>query len=86
MTHLINKNRWLAFPLIVVFLSACTLAKEYQRPELELPKQFDRVSFADTSSIADIEWKSFFTNAELQILIDNGLKYNHDLLIALNRI
>ena len=86
MTHLINKNRWLAFPLIVVFLSACTLAKEYQRPELELPKQFDRVSFADTSSIADIEWKKFFTNTSLQLLIEKGVRYNHDLLVAIKRI
>src|SRR4030095_7377774 len=60
--------------------------KEYQRPELELPKQFSAVSFSDTSSIADIEWKKFFTNSDLQNLIDKGIKYNHNLLIALRRI
>jgi NodT family efflux transporter outer membrane factor (OMF) lipoprotein len=62
------------------------MGKEYQRPELELPKQFTAVSYADTSSIADIEWKKFFTDTTLQGLIDRGLKYNHDLLIAVKHI
>lgn len=72
--------------LLILFLSACRMGKEYQRPELELPKQFSAVSFADTSSIADIEWKKFFTDTTLQGLIEKGLQYNHDLLIAVKRI
>src|SRR5437762_9826701 len=70
----------------IIFISSCKVGKEYQRPELELPKQFNNVSFADTSSIADIEWKKFFTDLDLQTLIDKGIKYNHDLLIAIKRI
>jgi outer membrane protein TolC len=72
--------------LLIVFFSACRLGKEYQRPQLELPKQFNGLSFSDTSSIADIEWKKFFTNPELQQLIAKGINYNHNLLIALKRI
>ncbi|HEX6181653.1 MAG TPA: TolC family protein, partial [Chitinophagaceae bacterium] len=72
--------------LLAVVFSSCMLGKKYQRPELELPQQFNAVAYADTSSIADIEWKNFFTTPELQRLIDTGLKYNHDLLIAINRI
>ena len=72
--------------LLLVFISSCKVGKEYQRPALELPKQFNAVSFSDTSSIADIEWKKFFTNTDLQNLIDKGIKYNHDLLIAIKRI
>ena len=80
-----------SFPLIILvaaatIVSSCKVGKEYQRPELELPKQFNGVSFADTSSIADLEWKKFFANPELQTLIDRGIKYNHDLLIAVKRI
>ena len=52
---------WSILFLLVSFISSCKVGKEYQRPELELPKQFNDVSFADTSSIADIEWKKFFT-------------------------
>ena len=73
------------FFLIGLF-GSCRLGKEYQRPELELPKQFTSVSFSDTSSIADIEWKNFFTNPDLQKLINDGIAYNHDLLIAMKRI
>lgn len=87
----IGNRQWAIYKLIVSVLlimavSSCRVGKEYQRPAVELPAQFNAVPFADTSSMADIEWKNFFTNAELQTLIDNGLKYNHDLLIALNRI
>jgi multidrug efflux system outer membrane protein len=71
---------------LVILVSSCKVGKEYQRPELELPKQFNAVSFSDTSSIADIEWKKFFTNTDLLNLIDKGIKYNHDLLVAIKRI
>lgn len=73
--------------LVVVILAAsCNLSKEYQRPELELPEQFQQLSFADTSSIADIEWKQFFTDTTLLNLIQTSLTYNQDLLIAVKRI
>src|SRR5688572_30318977 len=83
-------NNMIGLFVLMVALS-CKVGKEYQRPELELPKQFSTdqaqpVSFADTSSIADIEWKIFFTDGTLQELIQKGLQYNHDLLIAIKRI
>lgn len=71
---------------LLVFISSCKMGKEYQRPELTMPEQFNGVSFADTSSIADVEWKLFFTDTTLQALIEKGLTYNYDLLIAMNRI
>jgi multidrug efflux system outer membrane protein len=72
--------------VFIVFISSCKVGKEYQRPTVELPKQFNNVSFADTSSIADIEWKNFFTDTTLQNLVQKGIVYNHDLLVAINRI
>src|SRR6187455_458486 len=72
--------------LIILFISSCKVGKEYQRPALELPKQFNNVSFSDTSSIADIEWKNFFTDNTLQDLIQKGITHNHDLLLAMKRI
>ena len=71
---------------LVTFIYSCRVGKAYQRPELELPKQYTAVSFSDTSSIADIEWKNFFTNPDLQKLINEGITYNHDLLMAMKRI
>lgn len=75
-----------SFFLLVILLSACRVGKNYQRPELELPEQFGTVSYADTSSIADLDWRSFFTDPTLQGLIEKGIQYNHDLLMAVKRI
>ncbi len=86
MIQKIKSRQYSILILLLLFLSACRLGKEYQRPELELPKEFTAVSFSDTSSIADIEWKKFFTDPSLQELIDKGIKYNHDLLVAIKRI
>ena len=86
MIQKINLKHYSVLSLLMIFLSACRLGKEYQRPEVELPQQFGTVSFADTSSIADIEWKKFFSDSTLQALIEKGIQYNHDLLIAIKRI
>lgn len=73
-------------------LSACKVGKNYQRPELPLPQQFssadsaNSVSYADTSSIADIEWKEFFTDPALQALISKGITYNNNLQAAIKRM
>lgn len=86
---MLNKNNWkqyLFFPLLGLLLIGCRVGKEYQRPELETPSQFKQVSYADTSSIADIEWKQFFTDPTLQQLIAKGIQYNHDLLVALKHM
>ena len=72
--------------MLLIIVSSCRIGKEYQRPALELPQQFNTTSFSDTSSIADIEWKKFFTDPVLQNLIDKGILYNHDLLLAIKRI
>ena len=82
----INSKQYSIILLLVVFISACRMGKEYQRPELELPKEFTTASFSDTSSIANIEWKRFFTNTSLQALINQGIVYNQDLLLAMKRI
>jgi outer membrane protein TolC len=66
-------TRYLIVFLLIAFISSCKMGKEYQRPEVQLPVQFGAtVSFADTSSIADIEWRAFFTDTTLQQLIEKG--------------
>jgi outer membrane protein, multidrug efflux system len=85
MKRFMNTTRLATFSL-VMFLFSCRVGKMYQRPELELPQQFPAVSFADTSSIADISWRSFFPDTTLQALIQKGIDHNHDLLAAIKRI
>lgn len=85
MKQSIKKHIYFLFlPLLLLY--ACRVGKAYQRPEVELPEQFNGVSFSDTSSIADIEWKNFFTDPALQGLIEKGIHYNHDLLLAVRRL
>lgn len=69
-----------------VILASCKVGKNYQRPTVAVPKQFNNTSFADTSSIADVPWRSFFTDTTLQNLIDRGIRYNYNLQIAVKRI
>ncbi|MEP7258983.1 MAG: efflux transporter outer membrane subunit [Flavitalea sp.] len=78
-------------PVIIVLIaiiafSSCTTGKRYQQPALDLPKSFEAAAPADTVSIADLEWKFFFSDTALQSLIENGIRYNHDLQLAINRL
>lgn len=74
--------------LAALILAGCKVGKDYQRPQVQLPQQFGTPtqSFADTSSIADIAWKEFFTDPTLQELITRGISYNNDLQVAIKRI
>jgi len=72
--------------LSFVALSACTVGKNYQRPDLPVPQEFRGVTTSDTSSIADIEWKQFFTDTTLQGLISRGIAYNYDMQLAIKRM
>src|ERR1700741_1638578 len=89
MTQHINDKKYFILLLMIIILSACRMGKEYQRPSVLLPDKFstgNQVSYADTSSIADIEWKNFFTDPTLLDLIDKGIKNNNDLLTSIKRI
>jgi NodT family efflux transporter outer membrane factor (OMF) lipoprotein len=83
--NLYNKP-YLLVLLAITFFCACRTGKEYQQPDLGMPSQFGSISFSDTSSIADIEWKNFFTDTTLQRLIEKGISYNNDLLVAVKNI
>jgi len=75
----------LAFILVV--LSACTVSKDIETPKPALPANFRNAAIAsDTTSIADMGWKNFFTDAVLQQLIDSAIVKNYDLQIALKNI
>lgn len=86
MNKMIKINRFSFLILVVVLLAACRVGKEYQRPALELPENFNGINSPDTNSIADIGWKTFFTDPTLQVLIEKGIAHNHDMLVALKRI
>lgn len=70
----------------LIVLAACKVTKDYKRPDLNLPEQYRGATFSDTSSVADIEWKTFFTEPALQALIQKGIEHNSDLLAAIKNI
>ncbi|RYY36191.1 MAG: efflux transporter outer membrane subunit [Sphingobacteriaceae bacterium] len=82
-----NKSIIYASLLLALFISACKVGKNYERPAVQLPDQFAAAQqTADTSSIASLQWKQFFTDTALLSLIDKGIKHNYDLQIAVKRI
>ncbi len=73
--------------LALVLLSACTVSKNVETPKPALPESFGNVAATtDTSSVADIPWKSFFTDAILQKLIDSAIIKNYDMQIAIKNL
>lgn len=74
----------LAFVLIV--LSACKVSKNVEIPKDAAPAAFRNVQSSDTTSIADIPWKTFFTDATLQKLIDSAIIKNYDMQLAVKNI
>jgi len=75
------------FVIFLMLVTACRTGKNYQRPAVLLPERFSLDStIHDTSSIADISWRNFFSDTILRHLIDTGLVLNFDLQFALRNI
>lgn len=73
--------------LVLSVLSACKVSKDVETPKPALPETFrNAANTTDTSSIAVIQWKQFFTEATLQKLIDSAIAKNYDMQIAVKNI
>ena len=79
-------NKIILFSFLTLIVASCKVGQNYQRPNANLPEKFRNITTADTSSIADIEWKNFFTDPVLQKLIEKGIANNYDLQIALKNV
>jgi NodT family efflux transporter outer membrane factor (OMF) lipoprotein len=84
LTTMKNINKYLL--VLTLALSACGVSKDIQTPQAALPANFRNAVSTDTTSIADIPWKQFFTDAELQKLIDSAITKNYDLQLAIKNI
>ena len=72
--------------LITTFIS-CKVSKDIETPKDALPENFRSASVSkDTTSIADLEWKNFFTEKDIIKLIDSAVVRNNDLQIATKNI
>lgn len=71
--------------LIMTGLYSCKIGKKYSRPELHLPERITE-QHSDSSTLADQDWKTIYTDTLLQSLIQKALDNNKDMLIAASRI
>ena len=69
-------------------LQSCFVAKEYVRPEIPVVDSLYRTDNLDldSTSLADVSWKTLFTDAELQQYIEEGLQNNMDVRIAIQQL
>src|SRR6186713_1228605 len=74
------------FTAFMLLLSACKVSKDIATPTDAAPPAYRNASVEDTASIAIIEWKNFFTDKDLQQLIDSSIANNYDMQVALKNI
>ncbi len=82
----LRPNRSFLWVLLVMTLSSCRIFNKYHAPEYDTQGLFRNENPTDTTTIADIPWRTYFADAALAALIDSGLKNNYDLRIAVTRI
>lgn len=84
------KKNQLKIVLAVISVStfiSCSVSKDTPLPATAIPESFRGASTTtDSSSIADISWKDFYTDAALRTLIDSAITRNNDLQIAIKNI
>ena len=73
--------------ILITTLISCSVSKDIETPKDALPENFRNASVSkDTTSIADLEWKNFFTEKDIIRLIDSAVARNNDLQIATKNI
>ena len=70
--------------VLLALLGGCSLIPAYERPALPVPEQFAGTGEAKTSAVP--AWQAYFSDPQLQGLIDAALNNNRDLRIALARV
>ena len=69
-----------------VFLSACQILPEFNKPAAPIPDKFPIAVEPAATPVADIGWSEFFLNPELRQAIATALEHNRDLKTAALRI
>ena len=72
---------------LATLLTSCSIYKKYSRPEeISTDKLYGNLEKADTTSLADLSWREFFTDKHLQGYIEEALKNNIDMRLAAERV
>ncbi|MDH6304995.1 multidrug efflux system outer membrane protein [Parabacteroides sp. PF5-5] len=85
-----NRKYMKSVLLLGVFLSlgltSCQVVNKYKTPDIDDAYLYRGESSVDTTTIATIPWREYFTDPYLQSLIEEGLQQNFNLQIAYTRI
>lgn len=83
-----TKNVVLLGVLLSMGLTSCGIlnTNKYKAPEVNTDDLFRNSNSTDTTTIANIPWREYFSDPILQSLIEEGLTNNYDLRIAYTRI
>jgi len=86
-------NRMKLFlPVLFLLLASCTMAPRYQRPDAPVSDNWptsaanQQAGEASAPAAADIPWRDFFVDPQLQALISRALENNRDLRVAVLNI
>lgn len=72
--------------LLLLFLAGCKVSKDVSLPANAAPAAYRNSSTADTSTIADIQWKHFFNDDNLQRLINSAITNNYNMQVAVKNV
>jgi len=72
--------------ILLMGFTSCGIINTYKAPEIDTQNMFREENPSDTTTIADIPWRDYFTDPALQALIDEGLANNFDMRIAYTRL
>ncbi len=73
--------------LMAFSVESCFVARNYERPEMELPENFRTDNpIQDTAGLAAVPWRTLFTDSSLQLLIEEGLANNIDIRVAIQQL
>lgn len=72
--------------IALIGFSSCQVTNKYKTPEIDTNNLYGEMSSSDTTTIANIPWRDYFTDPYLVALIEEGVVNNFDLQIAYTRI
>jgi multidrug efflux system outer membrane protein len=81
-----NNFKTYLLALMLLQLGACKVTKDISATKLPTPDVYRGATTTDTSNIAAIQWNSFFTDTNLQKIIETAIANNYDMQVTLKNI
>lgn len=72
--------------IALIGLPSCQVLNKYKAPEMDSSELYRDITSTDTTTIATIPWRDYFSDPYLQSYIDEALNNNYDMLITTERI